>query len=166
MGKSVEAVSRIEGFWLWRPFGASYELTCQQSVDSLSSSWQGTVLLWMRCFSQKPRNRTGRPFHLQAKRKEGKNRCFPGRDACFLVENRGELISILQNLISLYYSPSLSLKVSPLQARGAEGQTLSLLPLSVLPPLSLLRRARHKIHPRPSLFLHGVLLVLFSYAFP
>lgn len=63
VGKSVEAVSRIEGFWLWRPFGASYELTCQLSVDSLSSSWQGTVL-WTGCLSQKHRNRTGRPFPL------------------------------------------------------------------------------------------------------
>lgn len=79
-------------------------------------------------------------FLRKLKGKQGRNRCFPGRDAYFLVENRGELNSILQDFISLYYPPSLSLKVSPLQARRAEEQTLSLFPLSVLPPLSLLRR--------------------------
>lgn len=164
MGKSVDAVFRIEGFWLRRPFEASYELTCQLSVDSLQSSWQDTVLLWMACFSQKPRNRTGRPFPLQAKRKAGKERMLPRERCMFPCGEQGRVDLHTAGLNQPVLSP-LSLQVSPLQARGA-AQTLSLFPLSVLPPLSLLRRAGHRIHSHSSLFLRAVLLLLFSCAFP
>lgn len=83
-----------------------------------------------------------------------------------LVESRGELIAMLQDLIRLYYSPSFSF-ISSLQARRAGGQTLSPFLLSVLPPLSLLIRAGYKFDSYPSLFPHGVLLLLlFSHVFP
>lgn len=87
-------------------------------------------------------------FLCKLKEKQGRNRCFPGRNTCLLVESRGELISILQDLIRLYYSPSFSF-ISSLQARGAEGQTLSPFFLSVLSPLSLLIRAGHKFDFTP-----------------
>lgn len=44
-------------------------------------------------------------FLCKLKGKQGRNGCFPGRDACFLAENREELIFTQQDLISLYYLP-------------------------------------------------------------
>lgn len=105
-------------------------------------------------------------FLCKLKEKQGRNICFPGRNTCLLVESRGELISTLQDLSRLHYSPSYYFIPSP-QARGAEGQALSSFLLSVLPPLSLLIRAGQKFDSHPSLFPHGVLLLLlFSHVFP
>lgn len=92
------------------------------------------VLLWIGRFSQKPRNRTGRPFPLQAKGKAGKEQMLP-RETCMFVSflRIGENWSSHCRTWSLCTS-SLSIKAFPLPTRGAEGLTLPLFPWSVLPP--------------------------------
>lgn len=75
--KSVEALPRIEGFWLWRPSGAG-------TARSL-----GTELA----------------VHFLCKGQQRRNRCYPWRNECYLAKNREELFSILQDLISLHCLP-------------------------------------------------------------
>lgn len=87
------------------------------------------------------------------------------RDEYYFAKNREDLLSILQDL-NQSALPSSPLKLSPLQAMEA-GLTLPLFPLSVLPPLSFLRKAGYEqIHPSPAVILRAALLVVFDYAFP
>lgn len=60
-------------------------------------------------------------FLCKLKERQGRNGCLPGRDACFLAENREKLISTQQDLISLYY---LSCPYKPLLSKPGEQHRL------------------------------------------
>lgn len=112
--KSLEALFRIEGFSLWRPSEAG-------TARSL-----GTEVA----------------VHCLCKGQQRRDRCLSRRDEYYFAKNREDLLSILQDL-NQPALPSSPLKLSPLRAMEA-GLTLPLFPLSVLPPLSFLRKAGYE----------------------
>lgn len=109
--KSLETLFRIEGFSLWRPSEAG-------TARSL-----GTEVA----------------VHCLCKGQQRRDRCLSRTDECYFAKNREDLLSILQDL-NQPALPSSPLKLSPLRDMEA-GLTLPLFPLSVLPPLSFLRKA-------------------------